>query len=139
MAANEPRFDVPAIARAAAVIIGATAVFGFAVPALITVLFDPTSSSTSPAASSVIFTWAFWGVSWGLTVWQGAWMLRDVGHDRILDDVLVLAVICAIVLLIVKIMIALVYEAESVFTGFDVGGALVLLVVALVGARANRF
>ena len=138
MAANEPRFDFPAIARAAAVIIGGTAVFGFAVPALITILFDPTSSSTTPAVSNVIFTWAFWGVSWGLTVWQGAWMLRDVG-DRILDDVVVLAVICAIVLLIVKIMIALIYEAESIFTGFDVGGALVLLVVALVGARANRF
>jgi len=138
MAANEPRFDFPAIARAAAVIIGGTAVFGFAVPALITILFDPTSSSTTPAVSNVIFTWAFWGVSWGLTVWQGAWMLRDVG-DRILDDVVVLAVICAIVLLIVKIMIALIYEAESIFTGFDVGGALVLLVVALIGARANRF
>jgi hypothetical protein len=139
MAASEPRFDFPAIARAAAVIIGVTAVFGFAVPALVTVLFDPTSSSTTPAVSSVIFTWAFWGVSWGLMVWQAAWVLRDVGHDRILDDVVVLAVICAIVLLIVKIMIALIYEAESIFTGFDVGGALILLVVAFIGARANRF
>jgi len=36
-------------------------------------------------------------------------------------------------------MIALIYEAESIFTGFDVGGALVLLVVALIGARANRY
>jgi hypothetical protein len=139
MAADEPRFDIPAIVRAAAVIIGGTAVFGFAVPALITALFDPASSSTTPVVSNVIFTWAFWGISWGLTLWQGAWMLRGVGHDRILDDVVVLAVICAVVLLIVKIMIALIYEAESIFTGFDVGGALVLLVVALIGARANRF
>ena len=65
-------------------------------------------------------------------------MVRTVG-DRILDDSVVLAVICAVVLLIVKIAIALVYEAENIFTGFDVGGALVLLVVALIGARANRF
>ena len=138
MAADEPRFDIPAIARAAAIIIGGTTLFGFAIPALITILFDPTSSSTTPVVSNVIFTWAFWGLSWGLTLWQGAWMVRTVG-DRILDDSVVLAVICAVVLLIVKIAIALVYEAENIFTGFDVGGALVLLVVALIGARANRF
>lgn len=138
MAADEPRFDIPAIARAAAIIIGGTTLFGFAIPALITILFDPTSSSTTPVVSNVIFTWVFWGLSWGLTLWQGAWMVRTVG-DRILDDSVVLAVICAVVLLIVKIAIALVYEAENIFTGFDVGGALVLLVVALIGARANRF
>ena len=138
MAADEPRFDIPAIARAAAIIIGGTTLFGFAIPALITILFDPTSSSTTPVVSNVIFTWAFWGLSWGLTLWQGAWMVRTVG-DRILDDSVVLAIICAVVLLIVKIAIALIYEAENIFTGFDVGGALVLLVVALIGARANRF
>jgi len=138
MAADEPRFDIPAIARAAAIIIGGTTLFGFAIPALITILFDPTSSSTTPVVSNAIFTWAFWGLSWGLTLWQGAWMVRTVG-DRILDDSVVLAIICAVVLLIVKIAIALIYEAENIFTGFDVGGALVLLVVALIGARANRF
>lgn len=139
MAADEPRFDFPAIARAAGIIVGGTTIFGFAVPAIVTLVFDPTSSFTGPAASSIIFTWAFWGVAWALTIWQGSWMLRAVGHDSILDDMLVLSVVAAVLLLIVKIMVSLIYEANNIFTGFDVGGALVLLVVAFVGARANRY
>lgn len=139
MAADEPRFDFPSIARAAGIIVGGTTLFGFATPAIVTLVFNPASSHTGPAAGSIIFTWAFWGVAWALTVWQGAWMLREVGHDRILDDMLVLAVVAAVLLLIVKIMVSLIYEAERVFTGFDVGGALILLVVAFIGARANRF
>ena len=72
-------------------------------------------------------------------------MLRTVG-DRIIDDMLVTSIIVAILLLIVKIIVWLAYEptgpsgdALLPITGLDAGAALVLLVVALIAARTNRF
>ena len=141
--ADEARFDWGAILRASAIIIAGTAAFGFIVPVVITVAFK--LGNTGPVSGHVAFTWGYWAVAWGLTVWQGAWMLREV-HERIIDDMLVTSILVALVLLIVKIVIALVFEPinsegdlRPIFTAFDAGGALILLVVALIGARANRY
>ncbi len=72
-------------------------------------------------------------------------MIRQV-HERIIDDMLVTSVIAAVVLIIVKFIVWIAYEpvgseGQPLFaiTGIDAGGALMLIVVAMIGARANRY
>jgi hypothetical protein len=141
--AEEPRFDMPAIFRALAVIVGVTGLFGFLVPAVVTMAFNP--GPTGPAAGNEIFRWAFWAIAWALTIWQGSVMLRRV-HDAIIDDMILTAAIAAVLLLIVKFIMALVYvpvndegELLPLISTIDAGGALILIVVAVIGSRANRF
>lgn len=143
MAEAEPRFDWSAIFRAAAIIIVGTAILGFAVPPAITLAQQ--LGHTGRVAGNDLFRWGFWAVAWALTIWQGAWMRRQVG-DRIWDDMVVVAAIVAVALMLTKIMIALIYEPISsegdllpVVTSIDTGGALILVVVALIGAGTNRF
>jgi len=141
--AEEPRFDWQAIFRVVGIIVGGAAVFGLAVPPLVTLAFGLVN--TGIAAGNEIFQWLFWIVAWGLTIWQGAWMLRRVG-DKIIDDMLVVSLIAAPTLVVIKMIIALVYQPVNsdgqlltILTAIDAGGALMLIVVALVGARVNKY
>lgn len=141
--ADEPRFDWPAILRACLIIVGGTALVGFAVPPALTLALGLTH--TGHIAGNDFFRFGFWAVSWVLTIWQGSSMLKRVS-DQIIDDMLVTAVIVAFVLMFVKVAVALIYEPLNgqdellpVVTALDTGGALVLIVVALIAARVNRF
>ncbi len=141
--AEEPRFDWPTIARSVAIIVGVSAVVGFGVPPGITLAFG--LYNTGRIAGNEIFNWAFWVVAWALVFVQGAYFLSHVG-PKIVDDMLVVAIISAFLLVVVKFIVAFVYQpvtADGQFvpliTGIDVGGALMLVLVALIAARMNRY
>ena len=140
---EEPRFDWPSIFRASGIIIGVTVAIGFIVPVVGSLALG--LSKTGYVAGNALFSWAFWVIAWSLTIWQGAWILRHVG-DKIIDDMLVVAVICALALIVIKFIIGLVYDpldaaGQRLFpiSAIDAGGALMLLVVALIAARINRY
>jgi len=133
---EEPRFDWGGILRSSGIIIGGPALIGFLVPLIVTPLFS--LGTTQVVTDNVIFWIVYWAVAWGLTFMQGAWMLRNVG-DKIIDDMLVIAIISALGLVILRFVIWLVYEPQQAFTTLDAGGALLLVVVALIAARTNRF
>jgi hypothetical protein len=140
---EESRFDWGAIGRASLIIIGVTAVFGLVVPVVGAMAIA--DWDTLKVSGNEIYRWAYWAIAWGLTVWQGSWMIRHV-HERIIDDMLVTSVIAAIVLIIVKVVVWIAYEptgseGQRLFavTGIDAGGALMLVVVAMIGARINRY
>jgi hypothetical protein len=141
--AEEPRFDRAAIIRAAAIIIGGAAIFGLVVPVVGALAVGPWD--TLKVSGNEIYRWAYWAIAWALTIWQGSWMIRHV-HERIIDDMIVTSVVAAIVLMIVKFIVWIAYEPLNsegarlfAVTSIDVGGALMLVVVALVGARINRY
>lgn len=133
---EEPRFDWGAIFRSAGIVVGGAGVLGFAIPPIATLALSLYSTET--AAGNDIYRLVYWASAWGLTVLQGSWMLRQVG-DRIIDDMLVIAIISALGLVILKFIIWLVYAPVQPFTALDAGGAILLVVVALIAARANRF
>jgi hypothetical protein len=99
---------------------------------------------TQDVSGNQIYRWAFWALGWGLTIWQGSWMLRHVG-ERIIDDMLVTAGITALGLLAVKVIVWIAYQPRASggdllpITGIDAAGALALIIIALVAARVNRF
>jgi hypothetical protein len=140
--ADEPRFDWSAIFRVVAIVVAGAGVIGFAVPPIATLAFG--LYNTGIAAGNEIYQWIYWAAAWGLTIWQGAWMLRRVG-DKIIDDMLVMSMIAAAVLVLLKIVINFIYLPVSsdgqsfILSGIDAGGALMLIVVALIGARINRY
>ena len=143
MAAEEARFDWGAIARATGIIVGGTALIGVIVPLALTVLLK--LGHTGRVAGNDIYRWGFWAVAWALTLWQGTTMLRRV-HDAIIDDMIVTAVLSAVILFFVKLLLNLTLEPLNeqgallpVVTAIDTGGALVLVVVAIISARVNRF
>jgi hypothetical protein len=141
--AEEPRFDWPAISRVIGIVAGGAAIYGFVIPLVITLAFG--LYNTGIVAGNEIYLWVFWAIAWGLTIWQGSWMLRRVG-DKIIDDMLVMSMIVAVILIIVRIIISIAYAPVdsngndlTLLTGIDAGGALMLIVVALVGARVNKY
>jgi hypothetical protein len=141
--AEEPRFDWPTIWRSIAIIVGIPAVIGFAAPPLLTLAFGQVN--TGYAAGNELFNWGFWIIAWGLTFAQAAYFLRHVG-DKIIDDMLVVAIISAFLLVIIKLTVAIIYLPISadgkilpLMTGIDAGGALLMVLVALIGARMNRY
>lgn len=141
--ADEHRFDWGAILRASGIIIVIAAVYAFVIPIAGAFADGDGPISTGTVAANQIYRWLFWGLAWGVTIWQGAWMIREV-HDRIIDDMLVTAVIAGVVLLIIKIVVWAIYIVgtdQDIFpiTGIDAAGALMLVVIALIGARANRY
>ncbi len=143
MAAEEARFDWGAIARATGIIVGGTALIGVIVPLALTVLLK--LGHTGRVSGNDIYRWGFWAVAWALTLWQGTTMLRRV-HDAIIDDMIVTAVLSAVILFFVKLLLNLTLEPLNeqgallpVVTAIDTGGALVLVVVAIISARVNRF
>ncbi len=133
---EEPRFDWSGIFRSSAIIVGGAAAVGLIVPPLVTIAFS--LGTTQKVVDNDIYRIAYWVVAWGLTVLQGSWMLRQVG-DKIIDDMLVISIISALALSIIKLVIWFVYGAENGFGALDAGGALLLVVVALIAARTNRF
>lgn len=141
--AEEPRFDWPSILRSIAIIAGVTGLLGFALPPALTLAL--TLYKTGFVAGNDLFTWGFWAVAWILTFVQGAWILRHVG-TKIIDDMLVVAIGSAFLLFVLKLIIAFVYEPISpdgkalpIANGIDAGGAVMLVIVALIAARANRY
>ena len=141
--AEEPRFDWPTIARSVAIIVGASAVVGFAVPPLITLAFG--LYNTGFAAGNVFFNWGYWVAAWVATFVQGAYFLKHVG-TKIVDDMLVVAIVSMIVLVVVKFIVAIVYlpiaedgQPLGLMTGIDAAGALAIVVVAMIAARMNQY
>jgi hypothetical protein len=141
--AEEPRFSWPAIFRVVGIVVGVTAAVGLVIPLAVTPAFK--LYNTGVVAGNEIYQWAFWVVAWALTIWQGAWMLRRVG-DKIIDDMLVVSLIAAPALVVIKLIIAFAYQPIgsdgqplTILTAIDAGGALMLIVVALVGARINKY
>lgn len=143
--AEDHRFDWGAIFRACGIIAGGSAAYGLIVP-IAGAFVDGNGNAwtTQTVAGHEIYLWLFWAIAWGLTVWQGAWMIRHV-HDRIIDDMLVTSVLCSILLIISRFIVWVVYTPTRAgdpilpLTGIDAGGALILIVVALVAARINRY
>jgi len=141
--ADEPRFDWPTIARAVAIIVGGCALIGFAAPPLITLAFS--LGNTGYAAGNQFFSWGFWIAAWALTFAQGAYFLRHVG-EKVIDDMLVVAIISALLLVVIKFAVAIIYQPITqdgkflpIMTTADAGGALMLVVIALIAARMNRY
>lgn len=148
MADQQPPLNWRAIFRAAGIIIGGATLFGIAIP-LIGALIGEAVGGTGPLNTRVIsgheiYRWLYWAVAWGLTFWQGQWMLRTVGKQNI-NDMLVTAVIAAVALLIVKFVVWLAYDpinsGQRLFaiTAIDAAGALALLIVAFIAARINAY
>jgi len=140
---QDSRFYWPGIFRAAGVVILGVGLFGFIVPLALSYAFG--LPNTTEMSGNEIYRWMYWVVAWALIFWRGYVMIRDI-HDRIIDDMLVVAVICAVTLLVLKIIIALIYvpyndrgELLPLITAIDTGGALLTIVVAMVAARMNRY
>ena len=140
---EEPRFDWPTILRSVAIIVGASTVVGFAIPPIITLAFG--LFNTGYAAGNEFFNWGYWVVAWIATFVQGAYFLRHVG-EKIVDDMLVVAIVSMIALVIIKFIVAIVYlpitadgQPVSLMTGIDAAGALAIVVVAMVAARMNAY
>jgi hypothetical protein len=145
---GEPLYDWPEIFRAVGIIILGAAAFGLIVPIVGALAVG--SWDTFNVSGSEIYRWLYWVIAWALTVWQGARLIRDVS-ERIIDDMLVVALVSAVALLLVKFIVWIAYEPRINYdldplgvpifalTGIDVAGALALVIVALVGARANRY
>lgn len=137
------RFSWPTILKAVGIIIGITVVYAFLVPVVATLALK--LGHTGYVSGNEIYRWLYWIIAWVLTIWQGSYMLRKV-HDQIIDDMLVTAVVAALLLLVVKFVVWIVYEPINsdggrlfAITPIDVGGALILPVVALIAARINKF
>jgi hypothetical protein len=142
---DEGRFDWRAIARVCGIIVGVSTLFALIVPVVGAFIDGNGPLDTRIISGHQIYRWLFWLIAWGLTIWQAAWMLREVG-ERIVDDMLVTSFIVAIALMIVKVIVWLAYEPASAdgtllppITGIDAAGGLMLIVIALVGARLNRY
>lgn|SRR5574341_349788 len=146
--AAESRFDWPAIFWVSGIVVAGPAIFGFLIPLVGALALQWPVRVT---AANEIYRFAYWLIAWGLIVWQGAWMLREV-HERIIDDMIVTSVLTAIALLIFKVIIGIVLDPRPdyvgpdnlgaplpIITAIDAGGALIMVVVALVAARVNKF
>jgi hypothetical protein len=142
---DEGRFDWRAIARVCGIIIGIVTVFALATPIGGAYIDGNGPIGPFTVAGNVIYRWLFWAIAWGLTIWQSGWMLREVG-ERIVDDMLVTSIIVAVVLMILKVVVWLIYapvfedgSPQLPITGIDAAGGLMLIVIALIGARMNRY
>jgi hypothetical protein len=141
---DEGRFDWRAIARVSGIIVGVAALYALIVPVVGAFIDGNGPLDTRTVSGHQIYRWLFWAIAWGLTILQAGWMLREVG-ERIVDDMLVTSIIVAIALMIVKIIVWLAYEPASggallpPITAIDAAGGLMMIVIALVGARMNRY
>lgn len=137
------KFDWPAILRASGIVIAIAAAYAFIVPVAGALAME--SWDTLIVSGHEIYRWLFWGLAWGLVVWQGNWMLNAV-HDRVIDDMLVVGAVTALALLVVKVVVWFVFwptngagERLLFITPLDVAGALMTFVAAFIAARANQF
>ena len=138
-----PRFDWPEILKAVIVTGIGSLIYAVAVPIIGALLG---SGNTGPTAGNDIFLWTSRGVLWALIIWRGAAMGRVVG-DRIVDDMLVSAVLASGVWLVIKIVvIVLIYGAVkadgtpvALVDLNDLLGIVAALVISWLGAKANRY
>jgi hypothetical protein len=148
---GDDAYDWPAIIRAAATIVIITGAFGLIVPVVGALAVG--SWDTLKISGSEIYMFAFWAIAWGVTIWQAQWMRNQVGQDSIINDMLVTVAIVAVALIIIKLIVWVIYEPikydpatydpanlirRGPITAIDAGGALLLAVVALIGARINQ-
>jgi hypothetical protein len=144
-------YDWPAIIRAAATIVIITGAFGLIVPVVGALAVGPWD--TLKISGSDIYIFAFWAIAWGLTIWQAQWVKNQVGEDSIINDMLVTVAIVAVALIIIRLIVWVIYDPirydpatynpanldyRGPITAIDAGGALLLAVVALIGARINQ-
>ncbi len=142
----------PAIFRAVAIIVGITAIVAFAVPVVGAVIDGDGPLDTGNITGHEIYRVGVWVIAWVATIAAGAWMLRNV-HTRIIDDMLVAAILAAMLLLIVRIVIGFVFEPRTnwepdpagnntliVFPTFiEVACAALMVVLGMVAARVNAY
>lgn len=146
----ERRLDWPAILRSTVMVVAVTTAYALIVPIVGALLVReiiplPYDWDVLKISGHGIYRVLYWMLAWGLIVWRGAAMIREV-HERIIDDMLVVSVLTAIAMLVVKFVVWIAYEPVSSdgvrlfpITGFDVGGALLLPVIGLIAARINRY
>ncbi len=141
--ADEPRFSWPTILRGTAIIVGVTAAVGFIVPIVATLALGLVN--TGRVSGNEIYRWGYWVIAWGMTFWLGSQMIKKVS-DRIIDDMLAASVVIALLLLVLKFVVWIVFEpvdadGKSLFaiTGIDVFGAIGMVLVGLIAARINRY
>jgi len=146
----ERRLDWPAILRSAGIVFAVTTAYALIVPIIGALLVReiiplPYDWDVLKISGHEIYRALYWILAWGLIIWRGSVMIREV-HERIIDDMLVASALTAVAMLAVKFIVWIFYEPVSSdgvrlfpITGFDVGGALLLLVVGLIAARINRY
>lgn len=148
---GDDAYDWPAIIRAAATIVIITGAFGLIVPVAGALAVGPWD--TLKISGSEIYMFAFWAIAWGVTIWQSQWVRNQVGQDSIINDMLVTVAIVAVALIIIRLIVWVIYDPirydpatynpanldyRGPITAIDAGGALLLAVVALIGARINQ-
>lgn len=142
------RFDWPAIGKSLAFVVGIPTVLAFVIvlglALTVNEYIGANDLDTLKVSGSFLYRFAFWASAWGVVLWRGAVMIREV-HERIIDDMLVLAVVATIILFIVRIIVWISFEPvnsdgspQFFLTSVDAGGALLMILVALIAARANR-
>jgi hypothetical protein len=143
--AEEPRFDWPSITKSVGIVVGVTTALALIVPIAGALADGDGPLSTRNISGNEIYRWGFWIVAWVLTFLQGSWMLKHVG-DRVIDDMLVISIIAAVVLILIRFVVWIIYDpmtstGERLFaiSAIDAGGALLLVVVGLIAARFNRY
>jgi hypothetical protein len=151
----EGRFDWPVIGRATAIIFASAGAFAMLAPLAGALLVDeviPLGAewSTLNVSGHVVYRFLVWAIAWGVTFVMGQRMINEV-HERIIDDMLVTSGLAALMLLILKVVVWLVYEPTiydvntpqgellPIVNAVDVGGALLLVVVGLIAARVNQY
>ncbi len=146
----ERKLDWNAVLRSVAIVGAVTTAYALIVPIIGALLVReviplPYDWDVLKISGHEIYRILYWVLAWGLIIWRGAVMIREV-HERIIDDMLVASVLIAIVMLAMKIVVWVFYEPINSdgmrlfpITAFDVGGALLVFVVALVAARINRY
>lgn len=146
----ERRLDWSAILRSVAIVVAVTTAYALIVPIIGALLVReviplPHDWDVLKISGHEIYRALYWVLAWGLIVWRGAAMIREV-HERIIDDILVASALIAVIMLAVKFIVWIFYEPINSdgmrlfpITAFDVGGALLLFVAALIAARINRY
>lgn len=154
---DERVFDWGAIARALAIIVIIPAVYAFATPPLLGTALG--HAHTGSIAGNFFYRFVFWGIAWGLILWQGSWM-RQAVHDRIVDDMALTGAIAAAFLIGVKFATWFIFQPavgcslppEQITAAnigevcrllpfvemFDVLSAIVSVVLSFIGALTNR-
>lgn len=141
MEQDVPRFDWGEIIKAVVIVGVGSLIYALAVPMIGALLGG---GSTGPTAGNDIFLWTSRGLLWALVIWRGAAMLRVVG-DRIVDDMLVVAVISSVVWLVIKaVVIVTVFQAVRAdgtpVSLIDVNDLLAVgaaVLISWLGAKAN--
>lgn len=142
MEETHPRFDWGEITKNVVVISIAVAVVAFGVPVAGALIG---SGNTGPTAGNDLFHWVLRAVLWAMIIWRGSRMVLIVG-DRIVDDMLVTAVITGAIWLVIKVAMLLVYQGVGpdgmpvpLLHVNDAFGLVTALLISWLGAKANQY